>query len=82
MIMDLLLPSHAHIMVGNLTMRVSLCSGCGRFSSRKSIKINLTEIPCEIYGGFIWYNMDEDCAPLFDFLGEVKEYFDMHNLNV
>jgi phenylpropionate dioxygenase-like ring-hydroxylating dioxygenase large terminal subunit len=44
-------------------------------------KINLTEIPCEIYGGFIWYNMNENCSSLFDFLGEVKKYFDMHDLN-
>ena len=44
-------------------------------------KINLTSEFLVKFGGFIWYNMDEDCAPLFDFLGEVKEYFDMHNLN-
>jgi phenylpropionate dioxygenase-like ring-hydroxylating dioxygenase large terminal subunit len=25
--------------------------------------------------------MDEKCSPLFDFLGEVKKYFDMHDLN-
>ena len=35
-------------------------------------KLTLSEIPCEVYGGFVWYNMDENCFPLNGFLGEVK----------
>jgi phenylpropionate dioxygenase-like ring-hydroxylating dioxygenase large terminal subunit len=44
-------------------------------------KLTLSEIPCEVYGGFVWYNMDENCFPLSGFLGEVKNYFDMHDLD-
>ncbi len=44
-------------------------------------KLTLSEIPCEVYAGFVWYNMDENCFPLSGFLGEVKTYFDMHDLD-
>ena len=43
-------------------------------------KVTLSEIPCEVWAGFIWYNMDEQCFPLSGFLGEVKDYFDLHDL--
>ena len=42
-------------------------------------KVTLTEIPCEGWAGFIWYNMDAGCVPLASFLGESKNYFDLHN---
>ena len=68
---------HAPIMVWKFNNAGILvyAPGCRRLSSKGNPweKINLTEIPCEIYGGFIWYNMDENCSSLFDFLGEVKE---------
>jgi phenylpropionate dioxygenase-like ring-hydroxylating dioxygenase large terminal subunit len=44
-------------------------------------KLSLPEIPCEVWAGFIWYNMDVNCFPLGGFLGEVKDYFEMHNLD-
>ncbi|MGE0668377.1 MAG: SRPBCC family protein [Sphingomonadales bacterium] len=34
-------------------------------------KLNLVEMPCEVWAGFIWYNMDPDCKPLKEFLGPV-----------
>ena len=40
-------------------------------------KVKLSEIPCEEYAGFIWYNMDKNCFPLKGFLGEVTKYIDM-----
>lgn len=39
-------------------------------------KLGLSEIPCEVWAGFIWYNMDRDCESLADFLGEVKDILD------
>jgi len=36
-------------------------------------KKNLIEIPCETFAGFIWYNMDESCNSLADYLGPVME---------
>lgn len=39
-------------------------------------KLGLAEIPCEVWAGFIWYNMDRDCESLADFLGEVKDILD------
>jgi phenylpropionate dioxygenase-like ring-hydroxylating dioxygenase large terminal subunit len=44
-------------------------------------KLGLSEIPAEEFAGFVWYNMDENCFPLAGFLGDVKTYFDLHNLS-
>jgi phenylpropionate dioxygenase-like ring-hydroxylating dioxygenase large terminal subunit len=43
-------------------------------------RLNLPQIPCEDYAGFIWYNMDEHAPSLESFLGPVKAYFDTHQL--
>ena len=43
-------------------------------------KVTLSEIPCEVWAGFIWYNMDVRCAPLGEFMGELKTYYDLHNM--
>lgn len=37
-------------------------SPCGR--------LRLSELRCEVFATFIWINMDPDCIPLLDFLGE------------
>ncbi|TDI60288.1 MAG: aromatic ring-hydroxylating dioxygenase subunit alpha [Alphaproteobacteria bacterium] len=42
---------------------------------------NLAEIRCELWAGFVWYNMDVGCEPLDDFLGEVKEIFDRYDMD-
>jgi phenylpropionate dioxygenase-like ring-hydroxylating dioxygenase large terminal subunit len=44
-------------------------------------KLNLVEMPCEIWAGFIWYNMDPDCAPLDAFLGDVKAELDGYQID-
>ncbi len=43
-------------------------------------KLALSQIPCEDYAGFIWYNMDEHAPSLESFLGPIKAYFDTHQL--
>lgn len=43
-------------------------------------KANLVELPCTVWAGMIWFNMDEDCAPLDDFLGPVKAQIDTYQL--
>ncbi|MEO9599881.1 aromatic ring-hydroxylating dioxygenase subunit alpha [Parasphingorhabdus sp.] len=41
-------------------------------------KLNLVEIPCESWAGFVWYNMDENCAPLKEFLGPIADQIDSY----
>ena len=32
-------------------------------------ELTLAEVPCEVFAGFIWVNLDPDCQSLKDFLG-------------
>jgi len=41
-------------------------------------KSNLVEIPCEEWAGFVWYNMDQDCASLKSFLGPIADQIDSY----
>lgn len=34
-------------------------------------KTKLEEIPCEVWGGMVWYNMDRNAAPLREWLGPI-----------
>jgi len=34
-------------------------------------RTKLEEIPCAVWGGFVWFTMDRDAAPLADWLGPV-----------
>ncbi|QXQ07098.1 aromatic ring-hydroxylating dioxygenase subunit alpha [Sphingosinicellaceae bacterium] len=34
-------------------------------------KLNMVEIKCEVWAGFVWFNMDDNCQPLRDFLGPI-----------
>ena len=46
-------------------------------------KLRLKELPCEIFAGFIWYSLDENIAPLSDYLGPMKsqiECYQMENM--
>jgi len=43
--------------------------------------LNLPEIQCEVWAGFVWYNMDADCEPLADFLGEIKDVLDRYDMD-
>lgn len=41
-------------------------------------KLNLVEIPCDSWAGFVWFNMDEDCVPLREFLGPIADQIDSY----
>ena len=34
----------------------------------------LVELPCDTWGGFVWFNMNPDAEPLLEFLGVVAEH--------
>lgn len=36
-------------------------------------KLNLTPLLVDVWGGWIWFNLDPDAAPLMEFLGEIPE---------
>ncbi|MGE0666227.1 MAG: aromatic ring-hydroxylating dioxygenase subunit alpha [Sphingomonadales bacterium] len=44
-------------------------------------KLRLKPIACEAWAGFIWYNLDVNCAPLGEFLGEVKDILDAYAID-
>lgn len=44
-------------------------------------KLELPEIPCEIFAGFIWINMDPDCASLREFLGPVWDEWSSYDIH-
>ena len=39
-----------------------------------SDELNLRELKCEAWGGFVWVSMDPDIEPLIDYLGIVPEH--------
>jgi phenylpropionate dioxygenase-like ring-hydroxylating dioxygenase large terminal subunit len=41
---------------------------------------NLVEIPSDTWGGFIWFNMDPDAAPLREWLDPVAEHLDVYRM--
>lgn len=41
---------------------------------------NLAEIPCDTWGGFIWFNMDPGAAPLRDWLSPVADQLDGYRM--
>jgi phenylpropionate dioxygenase-like ring-hydroxylating dioxygenase large terminal subunit len=43
-------------------------------------KRNLVEMPCDTWGGFIWFNMDPDAAPLREWLDPVAEHLDVYRM--
>lgn len=46
-------------------------------------KRNLKEIPCETWGGFVWFNMNPDATSVRDYLGVVADQlavYDMENM--
>ncbi len=44
-------------------------------------KLNLVELPCETFCGFIWVNMDPDCVSLKEYLGPVWEDWSRYDLH-
>ena len=43
-------------------------------------KLRLVEIPCDTWGGFIWYNMDDKCSSLADFLAPHHKHLSVYPL--
>ena len=41
----------------------------------------LTEVRCEIWGNFVFINMDDNAGPLLDFLGVIPEHLAAYNLD-
>ncbi|MBI1179927.1 MAG: Rieske 2Fe-2S domain-containing protein [Alphaproteobacteria bacterium] len=43
-------------------------------------RLKLVEVPCDTWGGFIWYTMDQNAGPLGDYLGPIPHLFANRNL--
>ena len=41
-------------------------------------KLNLVEIACEVWAGFVWFNMDTTAAPLRQYLGPIADQIDTY----
>ena len=39
----------------------------------------LVEVPCDTWGGFVWFNMNPDAEPLLDFLAPVNQHLDPYH---
>ncbi len=42
---------------------------------------NLVEIPCDTWGGFVWFNMDDGCTSLADYLHPIAEQLDCYRMD-
>jgi phenylpropionate dioxygenase-like ring-hydroxylating dioxygenase large terminal subunit len=38
-------------------------------------KVSLVELKCEVWGGFVWYNMDPGARPLLQYLDPLPQHF-------
>ena len=43
-------------------------------------KVNLLEIPCESFAGFIWVNMDPECESLREYLGPIWDDWERYEI--
>ena len=41
---------------------------------------NLVELPCELWAGFVWFNLDPDAAPLREWLDPVATHLDVYRM--
>jgi phenylpropionate dioxygenase-like ring-hydroxylating dioxygenase large terminal subunit len=39
----------------------------------------LVEVPCDTWGGFVWFNMNPDAEPLLEFLDPVNQHLDPYH---
>ncbi len=44
-------------------------------------KLNLVEIPCEVWAGFVWYNMDPNCASLRSYMDPIADQIDTYPMD-
>jgi phenylpropionate dioxygenase-like ring-hydroxylating dioxygenase large terminal subunit len=43
-------------------------------------KVNLEEIPCDTWGGFVWINFDPGCVGLAEYLHPISEHLDCYQM--
>ncbi len=43
--------------------------------------LRLNEIPCDVWAGMIWFNMDKDCVSLEEFLAPVAEQLESYEIH-
>jgi len=43
-------------------------------------KVNLVELRCETFAGFIWVNMDPDCVSLKEYLGPIWDHWSRYEI--
>ncbi|HCV00363.1 MAG TPA: (2Fe-2S)-binding protein [Dehalococcoidia bacterium] len=41
----------------------------------------LIEVPCDTWGGWVWFNMNPEAEPLREFLGEIPEHLDPYHFD-
>jgi phenylpropionate dioxygenase-like ring-hydroxylating dioxygenase large terminal subunit len=39
----------------------------------------LSELPCDVWGSFVWYSLDKSAPPLRDYLGVIPEHLDPYH---
>ena len=44
-------------------------------------KANLVQIPCEVWAGFVWYNLDPNCVSLRSYLGEIVDQIETYPMD-
>lgn len=47
----------------------------------KCMEKNLVEIKSEVWGGMVWFNMDNDCGPLREFLNPIADQLDAYPMD-
>ncbi|HEX8059040.1 MAG TPA: aromatic ring-hydroxylating dioxygenase subunit alpha [Novosphingobium sp.] len=47
----------------------------------KCMEKNLVEIKSEVWGGMVWFNMDNDCGPLREFLSPIADQLDAYPMD-
>ncbi len=41
----------------------------------------LVEVPCDTWGGWVWFNMNPEAEPLMEFLGEIPAHLDPYHFD-
>lgn len=44
-------------------------------------KLNMVEVKCELWAGFVWINMDDDAVPLRQFMGPIADQIDTYPMD-
>ena len=44
-------------------------------------KLNMVEVKCEVWAGFVWINMDDNARPLREFLGPIAAQIDTYPMD-